>query len=130
MWQARVFTILARTLAVMVCWLILMGVPLLLFRSPLGPDDLKRFLGVFYALLLFTGFTLSRAWGIKGLLLMAFPFLVVFTALGLRTLVNGAMAPLDKLTSLNFFAIYGVLFLAGRLGARPTSPRVDDGKLM
>jgi hypothetical protein len=112
MWQARVYEILARALAVMLCWVILMGLPVLFFRPPLDRSDLKLFLGVFYAILLFTGTVLERSYGTRSLLLMAFPFLVLFTALGMRNLLEGT----NLVASLNFLAVYAVLFLAWRLG--------------
>lgn len=113
---ARTYSILARSLAVVVSWLVLMGLPLMFFHAPLGTADFKRFLGVFYALLLFVATVVMRGWGASSLLLMALPFLALFTALGVRPLLEPAM---DGITSLNFFAIYGVVFLAWRLGKRP-----------
>ncbi|MDB5097603.1 MAG: hypothetical protein JWM80_2024 [Cyanobacteria bacterium RYN_339] len=119
MWQARVYLVLGRALAVMLCWVVLMGLPILFFRGPIGPGDLKLFLGIFYALLLATGTVLARLAGARSLLLMAFPFLLVFTALGLRALLDPAIGGWDKATSLNFFAVYAVLFLSWRLGSAP-----------
>jgi hypothetical protein len=118
MWQARVYTILARALSVMMCWVVLMGLPVLFFRPPLGPEDLKVFLGVFYALLLVVGTFLARAWDLKGLLLVAFPFFVLFTALGMRAWLAAGPAWQDKLPAMNFLIIYGVIFLAWRLGVK------------
>lgn len=112
MWQARVYLVLGRILAVMLSWVFLMGLPLLFFRPPLGAQDLKQFLGVFYALLLFNSTVIARMVGTKALLLMAFPFLVLFTALGMRAVIGGAAL----VSSLNFFAVYAVVFLAWRLG--------------
>ena len=130
MWQARIFTILARALAVMMSWVILMGLPLLFFRHPLGAGDLKVFLGVFYALLLLVGTALGRMYGERALALMAFPFLVLFTALGIRALLDPAIGGWDKLTSLNFFASYAVLFLAWRLGVHLAPVVADDDPLL
>jgi len=128
--QMTIVSVLTRVLTVLVCWLLLMGLPLIFFHPPLEPGDLKVFLGFFYALLLFLGTVLARTWGGKGLLFMASPFLVLFTGLAVRvTLVEGP-GVLDKLPALNFLAIYGVTFLAWRLGARWYSPAREEGKLL
>ena len=55
-WLTRICTLL-------VSWTILMGVPALLFSPPLDGAEMKRFLGVFYALLLGVGALVGRSWG-------------------------------------------------------------------
>ena len=130
MWQVRVYQILARTLAVMLGWVVLMGLPLLIFHGPLQPEDIKRFLGVFYALLLFVLVALARGYGTPSVLLAAFPFLVLFTALGVRPLLDPVLSVRDKLMTLNYFAIYGVVFLGWRLGLRLRPAPPDEGKQM
>jgi hypothetical protein len=102
----------------MMGWVILMGLPVLFFRPPLGPQDLKLFLGVFYAQLLFVGTVIMRMAGTRWLLVLAFPFLVLFTGLAMRTFMDQTVVGWDKATSLNFLAVYAVLFLCWRLGRR------------
>jgi hypothetical protein len=127
----RVFALLARFLTVMVCWIILMGVPLLVFERPLTLANLMPFLGVFYALLLLTGTVVARSWGGKGVVFLAFPFLLLFTIFGLQTFVEAASPlGLEPPGGLAFFAIYGVVWLAWRLGARWRSPARESGRLL
>ena len=130
MWQRRVYDVMARALAVMVGWIVLMGLPLLFFHGPLDVSQLKPFLGVFYALMLAIGTVLSRAWGGSQVLLFAFPFLVLFSAVGGHYLVDGTLAWGDRLAALDFLVIYGVVFLAWRLGLAARPALTDDETFM
>lgn len=122
---------LAKALTILLCWLVLMGVPLLLFEKPQSPSEWKLFLGVFYALLLGAGVLVGRSWGGMGVLWVAFPFMMLFTGVVVSTVANPVMADVDKAnTALNFLAIYLVTWLAWRIGKRLKSPARDSGKLM
>lgn len=129
MLQVRIFAFLAKFLTVMVCWIIVMGLPLLFFRPPLDPFQMKVFLGVFYALLLVTGTVISRSWGAGGLVFMAFPFLLLFGLVAGRA-IGGEGPGDDAWGALNFLAIYPVTWLCWRLGSRWKSPAREDGRLL
>lgn len=121
MWQARVYLILARALGVMLCWVVMMGLPVLVFRKPLHPQDLTPFLGLFYATLLIMGTLLGRLMGRPALLVMAFPFMLVFTALGLHAVMDPGSATFDRVGAPGFFAIHVVLLVAWLLSRRPAT---------
>ncbi len=125
------FALLARFVTVMVCWIILMVMPLLVFTPPLDETNFKPYLGLHYALLLLLGTVVSRSWGGGGLLLMTFPFLLINTFLGVKAVIQpGEVGVIDQVGSLNFFAIYGVVWLAWRLGKKWHSPAKEDGRLL
>lgn len=123
--------LLARFVTVMICWVILMGVPLLIFTPPLDDTNLKPYLGVHYALLLLLGTVIARSWGGGGLLLMALPFLIINTFFGAKAVLQPGDDPAaDYLGSLNFFAVWAVTWLAWRLGRRWHSPAREEGRLL
>ena len=122
----RLFTLLARILTVMICWIILMGVPLLFFE----PKITKPYLGLFYALLLLTGTVVARSWGGRGLVFMVFPFVLLYTLQAGKILMESPAGSPDQLGALNFLAIYGVTWLAWRLGRALPSPSRDEGRLL
>lgn len=131
MFSIHAFALLARLVTVMICWVILMGVPLLFFTPPLDETNLKPYLGVHYALLLGLGTVIARSWGGGGLLLMAFPFLIINTILGAKAVLQpGDDALVDQAGSLNFFVVYAVVWLAWRLGRKWYSPAKEEGKLI
>jgi hypothetical protein len=116
--RLRLPTLLARVLTMLICWSILMGVPVLLFKGPFTePGELKRFLGVFYALLLALGALVGRSWGWPGVVGVALPFVMFFSMLGASKLLDPSLSTAEKLGwGLNFGAIYAVVWLSGRLG--------------
>lgn len=108
-----------------------MGVPALMFSPPLDAAEMKRFLGVFYALLLGVGALVGRSWGGWGVVAVAAPFVLFFTGLALTQLGNEALSGGEKLAvSANFGAIYAVAWLAWRLGKRWPSPARERGRLL
>lgn len=125
------FALLARFVTVMICWIILMAVPLLIFTPPLDETNLKQYLGVHYALLLLLGTVIARSWGGGGLLLMALPFLIINTFLGVKAVIQpGQEALADQVGSLNFFVVYAVVWVAWRLGKKWHSPAKEEGRLL
>jgi hypothetical protein len=128
----RLVALLARLLTLLVCWLVLMGVPLLIFHGPLSdPGAMKRFLGVFYTLLLGLTVLVSRSWGGAGALGVALPFWAFFFVLGLSKAIDPALSASEKaMWAVNFGAILPVTWLGWRLGRRLESPARDEGRLI
>jgi hypothetical protein len=128
----RLVALLARLLTLLVCWAVLMGVPLLLFHGPLkDPAELKRFLGLFYTLLLATTTLVGRSWGGWGVVGVAGPFWVFFAVLGLSKLGDPSLSGLEKaMWAANFAAILPVSWLGWRFGKRLKSPARDEGRLI
>lgn len=126
----RAFSILARITTIGVCWVIVMGAPLLVFTPPLTPATIRPFIGIFYFLLLLTGTVLARSWGLPGVVLMALPFLLMFTLMGTEAALGDAPFGLDGWHALWLWAIYGVVALAWQLGTRWHSPARSSGKLL
>lgn len=131
MLSLRFFALLARFVTVMFCWLILMAVPLAVFTPPLDDSNFKPYLGLHYALLLGLGTLIARSWGAGGLVLMAFPFVLINTILGAKAVLQPGTEPLaDQIGSLNFFVVYAVVWLAWRIGRALPSPARDEGRLL
>lgn len=126
----RAFSILVRITTIGVCWVIVMGVPLLFFSPPLTAATIRPFLGVFYVLLLFTGTVVARTWGLMGAVVLALPFLLMFTLMGAQAAIAEAPFGLDGWQALWFWAIYGVVGLAARIGDRLPSPARERGQLL
>lgn len=131
MLSLHVVALLARFVTVMICWVIMMGVPLMFITPPLDETNLKLYLGLNYALLLVLGTVIARSWGGGGLLLMALPFLIINSFFGAKALLQPGDDPwADYVGSLNFFAIWLVTWLAWRLGRGWHSPAREDGRLL
>ncbi len=126
----QVFSVLVRITTIGVCWVIVMGVPLLFFSPPLTAATIRPFLAIFYALLLLTGTVVARTWGLRGAVVLAVPFLLMFTLMGAEAAIAEAPFGLDGLQALWFWAIYGVVGLAGKLGALLPSPARERGQLL
>ena len=128
----RFVGLLARFVTMMICWAILMGVPVLVFHGPLtDPGAMKRFLGLFYTLLLGVTVLVGRSWGASGVLGVALPFWAFFFVLALSKAADPALPVADKVMwALNFGAIVPVTWLGWRLGSRLKSPARDSGRLL
>jgi hypothetical protein len=128
----RLVALLARLLTLLVCWSILMGVPVLIFQRPFSePDELKRFLGVFYTLLLGLTTLVGRSWGWGGVLGVALPFWAFFLVLAVARVGDPALGSWEKaMWAANFGAIVPVTWLGWRLGKRLASPARDKGRLL
>lgn len=131
MLRLHLFALLARIVTVLVSWVILMGVPALLFEPPLSGEDWKLFLGIFYALFLVLGVWLARSWGGRGVIWLGLPFFLLFTGVVVQAVANPALAPGEKaMTALGFGALYLVAWLAWRIGRRLGSPARERGELI
>lgn len=131
MLRLHLFALLARIVTVLVSWVILMGVPALMFEPPLSSEDWKLFLGIFYALFLVLGVWLARSWGGRGVLWLGLPFFLLFTGVVVQAVANPALAPREKaMTALGFGALYLVAWLAWRIGRRLGSPARERGELI
>lgn len=128
----RLVALLARLLTLLVCWAVLMGVPLLIFHGPLkDPAELKRFLGVFYTLLLASTTLIGRSWGGWGVVGVALPFWAFFAALGLSKGLDPSLSMTEKaMWVANFAAILPVSWLGWRFGRRLGSPAREEGRLL
>jgi hypothetical protein len=128
----RAVALLARLLTLLVGWAVLMGVPVLLFHGPISdPEQMKRFLGVFYTLLLALCVLVGRSWGGAGVLGLALPAWAFFAVLAFAKLGDPGLLPVDKaLWALNFGAILPVTWLGWRLGNRLKSPARERGQLL
>lgn len=128
----RLVTLLARLATLLVCWAVLMGVPLLIFHGPLkDPAELKRFLGVFYTLLLAATTLVGRSWGGWGVLGVALPFWAFFAVLGTSKGVDSSLSGMERaMWVANFAAILPVTWLGWRFGKRLKSPARDEGRLI
>jgi hypothetical protein len=128
----RLTGLLIRVLTMLICWSVLMGVPVLLFQRPLSdPEDIKRFLGVFYTLLLLITTLIGRSWGGGGVLGVALPFWAFFAVLAASKVFDPTLSGLEKaMWAANFGAILPVTWLGWRLGKRLPSPARDRGELM
>ena len=128
----RLVTLLARVLTLMVAWAILMGVPVLVFQKPFTePEELKRFLGLFYCLLLVVTTWVGRSWCGPGVLGVALPFWAFFAVLAAARLGDATLGGWEKaMWAANFSAILPVTWLGWRLGKRLASPARDEGRLL
>ena len=122
-----VFTQLTRLLTVMVCWMALMGIPLLCLPRPLDAAHIHPFLGIFYVTLLVTGTWLSRSWNGGGLAFMVSPFWALFTALAWVFAWRDDAGPG---VAFAFLLIFPVTWVCWQVGKRLPSAARDHGVLL
>ena len=130
MLSIRAFALLARITTFGVCWVIVMGLPLVFFSPPLTASTIRPFLAMFYVLLLGTGTIVARTWGLSGVVIMALPFLLMFSLMAAESLLGAPPYGLGGWQVLWFLAIYGVVALAWRLGGALPSPARERGQLL
>lgn len=121
----RIFSLLTRLLTVMVCWMALMGVPMLFFQPPLKPEQFAPLLAVFYTTQLVASTWVARSWGGAGPALVGLPFMAFFTVIA----VQKGLGP-DPWAAWPYLGVYPVAMVAWRLGLRFPSAARDHGTLL